>query len=314
MKPSRLILTTFDLPSDLRQRLEQSGAPQTQAKVKRLTLKTASKKDLAQADALISLLTDQVDTKLLDKMPKLQVVANYAVGVNNIDLEACQKRHVRVANTPDVLTQATAELALTLLLAVARRVPEGETMCRKGKFNGWAPDLLLGQDIAGRKAVLVGRGRIGTCTGQLFEALGVSVTWITREDSDREIQNKLKGAQILSLHLPYSADNHHWLNRKRISLLPTDAIVINTARGALVDEKALIQALKARKIFGAGFDVFEHEPKIPAALKALPNAVLLPHVGSATLETRRKMAELVVDAVTGVLNGQTPRNLVRIRS
>lgn len=266
---------------------------------------------LPQADALITLLTDRVDEKLLSRARRLRVVGNVAVGVNNIDLGACARRRIRVVNTPDVLTRATAELALTLLLSAARRVPEGERLCRSGRFKGWAPDLLLGHELHGRMAVLVGQGRIGKKAAQFFRALGVQVSFITRKDSDAQIARKLKQAQILSLHLPLTSETRHWLSARRIACLPRDAIVINTSRGPLVDEKALIRALKSKRIYAAGLDVYEHEPRIPPALRKLQNVVLLPHVGSATEETREAMARLAAEGVVGVLRGKLPWNLVK---
>ncbi len=266
---------------------------------------------LKTADALITVLSTRVDDALLAKAPKLKVVANYAVGYNNIDVEACARRGVRVVNTPKVLTRATAELALTLLLAAARRVPEGEAMCRAGEFHGWEPDMLLGLRLEGRNAVIFGAGRIGTETARLFEAIGMTVEFIKRDTPQREVTAKLKRAQVLSLHAPLTPQTQHWLDAKRIALLPRDSIIINTARGPVIDEAALIRALKARKIFAAGLDVFEREPEIPAELRKLPNAVLLPHLGSATVETRAEMASLAIQGVLQILRGGNPWNEIK---
>lgn len=266
---------------------------------------------LQKADGLITLLTQPVKDNLLAKAPRLRVVGNMAIGVDNIDLKACARRGITVVNTPDVLTRATAEIAVTLLLAAAKRLPEGEALCRKGQFKGWAPDMLLGLELKGRHAVIVGKGRIGKETGKIFKALGLKVEFITRMDSTSQIENKLRRAQVLSLHMPYQESTKHWLNRRRIELLPSDSIVINTARGPIIDEKALIQALKQKRIFAAGLDVFEREPEIPKALRQLPNVVLLPHLGSATQETRRAMASLVVRGTLGVLSGKRVPNTVK---
>jgi len=271
----------------------------------------ALKRALLRADGLVSLLTVRVDEKLLQHAPRLKAIGNFAVGLDNIDLIACRKRGIRVTNTPDVLTRATAELTLTLLLAAARRVPEGEAMCRKGRFKGWTPDMLLGLELRGRQAVLVGRGRIGSETARLFEAIGLRIEWITRGDSEARIREKLSRAQVLSLHVPLTSETRHWLSRDRLALLPDDAIVLNTTRGPVVDEAALIAALKTRRIFAAGLDVYEKEPAIPPALRRLPNVVLLPHLGSATRETRRAMAELAVRGVIGILSGQDPPHEVK---
>lgn len=266
---------------------------------------------LRDADALISLLSCRIDHELLDAAPRLKVVGSFAVGYDNIDLAACHARGVRVVNTPDVLTRSTAELTLTLLMAAARRVPEGERMCRSGRFTKWEPGLLLGQELKGRTAVLVGPGRIGQETARLFRGLGLKTVFISREDSQSSISSKLKKAQILSLHLPLNEQTRHWLNGTRLALLPRDAIVLNTTRGPTLDEKALIQALRAGLIFAAGLDVYEHEPRIPRALRSLPNTVLLPHVGSATQKAREAMAELAIRGVLGILSGKKVRNEVK---
>jgi glyoxylate reductase len=228
-------------------------------------------------------------------------------------LKACGAFGVRVVNTPHVLSRSTAELSLALLLAAARRFPEGEKLCRQGEFKGWTPQMLLGLELKNRNAVLVGRGRIGKETAKLYRALGIRITWITRFDSTTRINQKLRKAQILSLHFPLTSKTHHWLDHKRLKLLPRDCIVINTSRGSTIDEKALIQALKTRKIFAAGLDVFEKEPEIPASLRKLPNVVLLPHIGSATLEARAAMARLVIKGVLGILGGKHPPNEVMFR-
>lgn len=262
------------------------------------------------ADGIVTLLSTRVDDALLSRAPKLKVVGNFAVGYDNVDLEACKARDVAVCNTPDVLTAATAELALTLLLSAARRVPEGEAMARAGEFEGWAPDMLLGVELRGRRAVLVGRGRIGQATAALFGAVGLDVDFITRADDDATIDAKLARAQVLSLHVPLSEATHHWLNAARLEKLPGDAIVVNTARGPIVDEDALTIALRERRIFAAGLDVYEREPEIPEALRSLKNVVILPHLGSATFTAREGMARLSSGGVAAVLRGERPSNLV----
>lgn len=265
---------------------------------------------LKNADGLITLLSNRVDEALLSHAPRLRVVGNFAVGYDNIDLRACKTRGVRVVNTPKVLSRATAELTLALLLAAARRIPEGEELCRSGKFIGWAPKMLLGLELKGRNAVLVGKGRIGLETARLFRALGITVEWITRRDRETTIRAKMKRAQILSFHTSLNPSTRHWLDSKRMKFLPQDAILLNTSRGPVIDEQALIRALKSGKIFAAGLDVYEREPKIPAALRNLDNVVLLPHLGSATRETRAAMAKLVIQGVLGILSGKRPWNEV----
>jgi lactate dehydrogenase-like 2-hydroxyacid dehydrogenase len=271
---------------------------------------------IAQADGLIPRVSDPVNEELLARAPRLKAVANYGVGIDNIDLAACARRGIRVTNTPDVLTRSCAELTLALLLAAARRFPEAEAMCRAGGFKragGWQPDMLLGQELQGRTAVLVGRGRIGRETGRLFQAIGLKVEWITPQTSDRDVQKKLARAQVLSLHVPLKPETHHWLDARKLRLLPPDAIVLNTTRGPVVEERALIRALRDRRIFAAGLDVYEREPEIPRALRRLSNVVLLPHLASATTQARAGMARLAVAGVLGILGGKHPPNEVMSR-
>jgi glyoxylate reductase len=268
---------------------------------------------LPKADGLVTLLLDRVDDALLARAPRLRAVGNVAVGVNNIDLAACARRGVRVCNTPKVLTRATAETALALLLAAARRLPEGERLCRSGRFRGWEPDMLLGLELKGRNAVIVGPGRIGRETGRLLRALGLTVEYVGRGEPEARLRARLRRAQVLSIHLPLTRETRHWLDARRLALLPRDAIVVNTSRGPVIDEKALIRALAGRRIFAAGLDVYEREPVIPASLRRLPNAVLLPHLGSATRETREAMARAAVTGVIGILRGKRPWNEVKIR-
>jgi len=267
-------------------------------------------KALPFADAIITKFSDKIDARLLKRAPNLRVVGNFAVGTNNIDFNACKDFGVRVVHTPDVVTRSTAELVLALLLAAARRIPEGDVFCRRGLFKKWNSTLLLGMELQGRNAVLVGAGRIGNETEKLFRGFGLKTSFITRADSNSSILKKLKSAQILSLHFPLTGDTHHWLNSERIAQLPADAIVINTTRGAAIDEKALILALRKRRIFSAGLDVYENEPSIPASLKRLPNCVLMPHIGTSTVESRAAMSRLVISGVLGVLAGKRPRNEV----
>lgn len=266
---------------------------------------------IGSADGLVTRFSDRVDKNILARAPHLKAIANFAVGTDNIDLAACRARGIRVANTPDILTRATAELALALLLACARRIPEGEKLCRRaGGFKGWAPDMLLGIELKGRHAVIVGRGRIGSETERLFKGIGLTTEWITRQSPARDIKSKLGRAQVLSLHMPLTPKTHHWLDATKLALLPPDAIVINTARGPVIDEKALIHALKARSIYSAGLDVFEREPAIPATLRKLENVVLLPHLGSATHTAREGMALLAFRGLLALLKGQNPPNEV----
>ena len=267
-------------------------------------------KTLPSADALITLVTDKVDLTLLRHAPRLKVLGNFGVGTDNVDLKLCKKRGVRVVNTPGVLTRSTAELALALTLAAARRFHEAHQTILKQNPWRWAPDFLLGQELKGRTSVLVGQGRIGSETARLFRAIGMRCIFITRRDSLASIEKKLKSAQVLSMHLPLTKDTRHWLNRKRIALLRKDCIVVNSARGGVVDERALYSALKKKSIFAAGLDVAENEPNFSRKLAKQKNVFLLPHVGSATHRARQAMAELVCRGVAEIFSGKRPFNQV----
>jgi glyoxylate reductase len=281
------------------------------ARVIRAYSRAAQRRALARADAVITTLLDRVDEEFLGWGPRLRAVGNCAVGVNNIDLAACARRGIGVANTPRVLTRATAELTLGLLLAAARRFPEGEALCRAGRFRGWAPDMLLGQELRGRHAVIVGPGRIGRETARLFRAVGLTVEFLGRDARPAAIDAALARAQVLSLHAPLTAGTRHWLSAARIRRLPRECIVLNTARGPLVDESALASALRSGRIFAAGLDVYEREPAIPLALRRLRNVILLPHLGSATEATRTAMTELAISGTLGLLDGKRPWNTVK---
>ncbi len=282
-------------------------------KAKIIVARTARELDraLPQADALMTLLSVKVDAPLLAKAPQLKVVGNYAVGVNNIDLNACRKRGVKVVNTPDVLTHSTAELTLALLLACARRFREGMSLCESNRFTGWTPTYLLGTDLRGRTAVIVGPGRIGKATARLFEAVGLQVEWIDRSTSTAKIRRILGQADVLSLHLPLSKDSFHWLDATRLQYLKKGCIVLNTSRGPLIEEKALALALKQGRVGAIGLDVFEHEPQIHTALCTHPRAVLVPHIGSATERTRHEMAATVLRGIVSELAGRRAPNRVR---
>lgn len=255
---------------------------------------------LAGIKNYLTLLSHPIRKRELSMLPNLEVLATYSVGTNHIDLDTCRQRHIRVFNTPEVLTRATAELSVGLIFAVARRFSESERYLRTGSFKrngGWQPELFLGESLQGKTATLVGAGRIGKETGRLLRAIGLKVVFINKEAKENEIRNLLKRTDILSFHCPLTASTLHWLNSKRLSYLPRQAIVINTARGEIIDESALANALISKKISGAGLDVFEREPSIHPKLLQCKNTILLPHLGSATHETREKMFTLAVDSI-----------------
>lgn len=270
-------------------------------------------------DALVCLLTDRIDAAVMDRTPHLQVIANVAVGLDNIDIAAASERGICVTNTPEVLTEATAECAIALLFAVARRLGEGERLLRAGRWQGWAPDLLLGLPIAGTTLGVVGMGRIGQRVARLGQALGMTVCYATPRalaaDSvlgatHLDLSTLLSSADFVSLHCPLRPDTRDLLDRSALSRMKPTAVLINTARGELVDEDALCDQLEAGRLFGAGLDVYRNEPRVSPRLLACERVTLAPHLGSATTTARTLMAELAIDAAVSVMRGQRPRTLI----
>jgi glyoxylate reductase len=272
--------------------------------------------DIGDADALVCLLLDKIDAAVLAGAPKLRVVANCAVGVDNIDLAAAAAAGVTVTNTPDVLTEATAELAFTLMLAAARRLGEGERLVRSGAWTGWALDQLLGVQLHGKTAGILGFGRIGQAFARRALGFGMHVIYadpheVSADSTERvSIDELFARADVVSLHCPLTPQTRQVVNAARLATMKPTGIVVNTARGDCVDEGALIDALTAGTLAGAGLDVFVGEPKIDPRLLGCPRLVLAPHIGSATTEARTSMAQLCADAVIAVLSGRRPGNVV----
>ena len=261
------------------------------------------------ADGILAAFTATVDDDYLEAAgPQLRVVANFGVGVNNIDLAAARRRGIVVANTPHVLTTATAEIALTLMLSLLRRVTEGDRFVRRRDEWTVSVEFMLGESLAGKTVLIVGSGRIGRETARMVEALGAHAVLAGR---DADLDRLLGEADIVSLHVPLTAENRHLIDARRLALMKPSAVLINTARGPVVDEEALAAALRDGTIAGAGLDVFEREPEVTEALLSLENVVLCPHLGSATRATRIAMGMLCVDALRAVLlEGRTPDNVV----
>jgi glyoxylate reductase len=270
---------------------------------------------------LIPMLSDRIDAAVLDAAgPSLRVVANYAVCFDNVDIAACTERGVRVSNTPGVLTDATADLTWTLILAAARRVVEGDRLVRTAAWRGWAPTQLLGLQLSGATLGLLGAGRIGTAVGLRATGFRMRVLY-TDPRANAELEQKLGAARVdldqlvaeadvLSLHIPMQPEHHHLIGAAQLAAMKPTAILINTARGPIVDEAALVNALREGQIAAAGLDVYEDEPRLTPGLSELPNVVLLPHLGSATTTTRQKMAQIAAENVIAVLSGRDPPNAV----
>ena len=281
--------------------------------------KAISRQQLMEAvkdmDVLLCLLTDIIDKELMEAAPRLKCVSNLAVGFNNIDLEYARSRNIAVCNTPGVLTETTADLTWALLLACARRVVEADNYARSGRFEGWEPLLMLGVDVFSKTLGIIGMGRIGSAVARRAEGFGMKVLWFDPQVDPKTVSDKYERANLrhlcsssdfISIHVPLTPDTHHLVNAELLSLMRPTAVLINTARGPIVDEEALIKALRDKKIAAAGLDVFENEPEIPAELLELENAVLLPHIGSASIETRTKMALMAAENAIAVIQGTEP--------
>jgi glyoxylate reductase len=277
---------------------------------------------VAGADAIVSLLTEKVDDELLDAAgPQLQSVSNVAVGYNNIDVPACEKRGVLVTNTPGVLTEATADIAMSLILMATRRLGEGERVIRAQEPWQWGMFYMLGMGIQGRQLGIVGMGQIGIATARRAKAFGMNIAYTRRSPLEDHVIEELdakfmtmdeliESSDVLSLHCPYSPATHHLMSENQFARMKKTAFLINTARGPIVDEAALVAALKSGEIAGAGLDVFENEPAIHPGLLELDNAVLIPHLGSATVETRAAMADIAATNALAILAGAQAPNLV----
>lgn len=314
MSPARIV-TTLELPQGVRELLEPVGEVVGPANWR---------EELPEADGLISLLTVRIDGELLRAAPRLRVVANAVVGYDNIDLEACAARGVVVTNTPDVLTGATADLAIALMLATVRRLPQAERSLRAGGFQGWGFWDYLGGDLEGTTLGIFGMGRIGQATARRAAAFGMRIQYASRNPLPSDVERSLGArfvdwetllttSDVLSLHAPATADTLHVLDGAALGRMKPGSYLVNTARGKLIDEAALVKALRDGPLAGAGLDVYEREPEIHPGLLELDNVVLLPHIGSATTGTRERMAALAARNVRAVLSGEEPITPVRPR-
>lgn len=316
MKPK--VFLTRRLPPAVMERLERETDLAWHS-VDRVARQTEVIAGLQGRDALLCNILDRVDAELLDQCPGLRVVANFGVGFNHIDLAAATARKIPVTNTPDVLTDATADLAFALLLAVARRLGEGERLVRAQQWPGWEPMQLLGADVTGATLGVVGFGRIGRALARRARAFAMRVLYWNRtrrspaeEDGAAfaSLEEILRQSDFISLHLAYGPETHHLFGARQFALMKPSAYVINTARGAVMDEAALVRALQTRRIAGAGLDVFEREPQLEPGLLQMENVVLAPHLGSATIGTRTKMGLIAVDNLLAVCAGRPPPNCV----
>jgi len=303
------VLVTRRLPSSVIAKLEASATVDLhrgEAAIDPADLRAR----VADKDALVSLLTDPIDKALIDAGPRLKVIANVAVGYNNIDVAYALKRGIVVTHTPNVLTESVADFTWAMILAITRRLSEGERVVRSGQWKGWALDFMLGMELKGKQLGLVGVGRIGAAVAARAPAFGMRVVYSEARDiglanAERVSFDKLLNtSDIVSLHVPLLPETRHLIDKKALARMKRSAYLINTARGPVVDEEALAWALQQHLIAGAALDVFENEPKVHPDLLNLENVLLVPHLASATTETRTSMAELAVDNVLAVLAGR----------
>jgi glyoxylate reductase len=273
------------------------------------------------AEGLIAMLSDPIDAAVMVAAPNLRIIANYAVGYNNIDVPAASRRGIDVTNTPGVLTEATADLTWALILAAARRLPEGEALARSGRWTGWAPTQLVGGEIFGKTIGIVGMGRIGQAVARRAQGFAMDIIYYSRNRLPlikevvlgaryRPLKMLLQEADVVTLHLPLTEESHHLIDGSALRLMKPTAYLINTARGPVVVQAALVTALTQKRIAGAGLDVYEDEPRVPSGLRRLRNVVLLPHLGSAARETRIRMGMMVIDNLAAKFSGRQPPNKV----
>ncbi len=271
---------------------------------------------------ILPLLVDTIDQEVMDAAPELIIIANCAVGFDNIDVSYAKKRGILVTNTPGVLTETTADLTWALLLAVARRIPQSDFFTRKKKYKGWELDLFLGREVTGKRLGIIGMGRIGIAVASRAQAFRMEIVYSDPHRLSPEEEKKLGASRVsldellsisdyVTIHTTLTPETEHLISRERLKLMKKEAVLLNVARGPVVDEKALAEALEKRQIWGAGLDVYEREPEIEEKLLSLDSVVLLPHIGSATFETRKKMAMMAAENLVKGLRGERPNNLIK---
>ena len=266
----------------------------------------------ADKDGLVCVLPDAIDRAAIDAAPRLRIIANVAVGYNNIDVDYAKSRGIVVTHTPDVLTESVADFTWALILAITRRLSEGERLVRRGEWKGWALDFMLGSELRGKQLGLVGVGRIGRAVAARAAAFGMKVAYASRRDVDlpgaepMSLDRLLLTSDVLSLHVPLTPETHHLIDKRALTRMKRSAYLVNTSRGAVVDEEALAWALRQHLLAGAALDVYENEPSVHPDLVGLENVLLAPHLASGTTETRTAMADLAVENVLAVLAGRGP--------
>jgi glyoxylate reductase len=317
-----IVILTRKLPDNVETRMRElfnAELNQTDTPLSREELKQA----VARAHVLVPTVTDRLDEEIISAAgPQLKLIASFGTGVDHIDLKAARKAGIIVTNTPGVLTEDTADVVMSLILSVPRRLAEGDALVRSGKWNGWAPTGMLGHRINGKRLGIIGLGRIGQAVARRARGFGMSIHYHNRHPVHPEIEQELEATywqdidqmisrmDIISINCPYTPETHHLLSRDRLSKMPNHSYLVNAARGGIVDETALTELLAQGQIAGAGLDVYENEPDITSALMAMPNVVLLPHIGSATIEGRLSMGDKVIINIRTYIDGHSPPDRV----
>ena len=313
MQKPKLFITRY-IPEPAIKRLEEVFEVEIFPENRAITHEELKEK-VKDIDALICLLTDNIDHEIIEAASNLKCISVYAVGYNNIDVETATKHGIVICNTPGVLTETTADLAWALIMSCARRIVEADRFVREGKFQGWEPMLMMGNDIFGKTLGIIGMGRIGRAVAHRALGFDMKVIYYDPQVDPESLPSDYvsvdlttlcQNSDFISIHTPLTPETRHLIGEKEFNLMKSTAILINTARGPIIDEQALISALKENKIAGAGLDVYENEPVIPEELIKLSNVILLPHIGSASYETRTKMALLAAENAIAVIEGKNP--------
>jgi glyoxylate reductase len=316
------VIATRRLPEPVETRLKELfdiALREDDAPMSRAELAAA----VGQADVLVPTLTDTIDAGLLAQAgPRLKLIANFGAGVDHIDMDTARQRGILVANTPGVVTEDTADMAMALVMAVTRRIPEGLALMQSGNWAGWAPTALLGERLGGRRIGILGMGRIGLAVARRARAFGMQIHYHNRRRLRSEIEQEIEATywesldqmvarmDVLSINCPHTPSTFHLMNARRLKLMKSDAVIVNTSRGEVIDENALTRMLRSGELAGAGLDVYEHGTQINPRLKALKNVVMLPHMGSATVEGRLEMGEKVILNIKTFADGHRPPDQV----
>ncbi|BCX19438.1 MAG: D-glycerate dehydrogenase [Geminicoccaceae bacterium] len=321
-RPRPVVIVTRKLPEPIEARMMELFDTRLNATDRPFT-RAQLVEAVQSCDVLVPTVTDKIDASILAQAgERLRLIANYGTGVDNIDVDAAYKRGITVTNTPGVLTEDTADMTMALILAVARRLVEGERLARSGEWQGWAPTAMLGHRIWGKRLGIVGMGRIGTAVARRARGFGLSIHYHNRRRVHESIEAELEATywesldqmlarvDIVSVNCPHTPATYHLLSARRLKLLQKHAIIVNTSRGEVIDEAALTRMLRDKEIAGAGLDVFEHEPAINPKLRQLDNVVLLPHMGSSTIEGRLDMGEKVIINIKTFVDGHRPPDRV----